>query len=174
MLAEVERGLDAVVVNPSSMIGPGDRRKAESLFGAVARGRLPLCPPGGVSFADVRDVAAGCVEALDRGRTGARYILAGSNLTGRQMIEAVAAAAGTTAPRATMPAWIARGLAAMATAWETVRPLQPPLTAQMLRLLPVYHWFSSARAERELGYRARPIDGALTETFAWLRDVTSD
>jgi dihydroflavonol-4-reductase len=168
---EVARGLDAVIVNPASMIGPGDRRKAEgSLLDRVARGRVPFCPPGGVNLVDVRDVASGCVRALERGRTGERYILGGTNLTGRAMIEAIARAAGCRPPRWTLPAPLARGLGALATLVERVRPLPPPLTAQILRMTPLWFWYSSAKAERELGYRARGIDAALASAFAWLRN----
>lgn len=169
VLAEVERGLDAVIVNPSSMFGPGDRRKAEgSLLDAAVYGRIPFCPPGGANFADVRDVVAGCMAAFEHGRTGERYILGAENLTGRQLMESVFGALGKPAPRVTLPASCVKAMAAVAGVIELVRPLRPPMTAQMLRMAPRFFWFSSAKAERELGYVARPVRDALRATYRWL------
>jgi dihydroflavonol-4-reductase len=169
VLNEVARGLDAVIVNPSSMFGPGDRRKArDSLLDAALRGRVPFCPPGGASFADVRDVARGALAALERGRTGERYILAGDNLTGRQLLEAVFGAIERRPPRFTLPRVLARALAGAANMVERVVPLRPPLTAEILRMATRYFWFSSAKAQRELGYTSAPVGAAIRATYTWL------
>jgi len=169
VLAEVENGLDAVIVNPASMFGPGDRRKARnSLLDAARSGRVPFNPPGGANFADVRDVAAGCMAALSRGRTGERYILGGENLTGRQLLATVFAAAGRRPPRAMLPRPLLRALAAGAAVAERLVPLRPPLTAQILRMASVYFWYSSAKAERELDYQARPVAAAVRAAYDWL------
>ncbi len=170
VLEEVQRGLDAVVVNPSSMFGPGDRRKAEgSLLDAAQKGRIPFAPPGGVNVADVRDVARGCLQALESGRRGQRYILGGENLHGRELVETILAQAGQPAPRFGLPAVLLRGLAVGARLVETVHPLRPPMTAQMLTMAPMYFWYSSAKAERELGYHHGPVAPAIQEAYAWMR-----
>lgn len=172
VLAEVAKGLDAVIVNPASMFGPGDRRKARgSLLDAAQRGRVPFCPPGGANFADVRDVAAGCVAALARGRTGERYILGGENLTGRQLMATVFAAVDRAPPRFSLPQPVARALAVGAGLVERVVALRPPLTAQILRMAPRYFWFSSAKAERELGYQPRPVLEAVRAAYRWLEAI---
>lgn len=169
---EVRRGLDAVIVNPGSMFGPGDRRKAEgSLLQAVAYRKVPFCPPGGANFADVRDVAAGCLAALELGRTGERYILGGENLTGRALLAKIAGVLSARPPRLTMPRLAALGLARLATLWEKIRPLEPPLTAELLRLAPRYLWFSSQKAADELHYAAYPIEMAIKATFDWMLDL---
>lgn len=167
--AENEHGFEVVVVNPSSMFGPGDRRKAEgSLLDAMAQGRVPFCPPGGACFADVRDVADGIVAALRRGRAGERYILGGENLRGRELVERIARALGTEAPRYTLPDFALGMLQAWQGLYERVRDVKGPLTAELLRLSRGYTWFSSAKAESELGYKSRGIDDALRETFEWM------
>ena len=100
VLAEAARGLDAVVVNPPSMYGAGDRRKADgSLMEALLRGRIKIAPPGGINVANVLDVCRGCLLALDRGRSGERYILGGENLTGRELFARIATVVGGRAPR---------------------------------------------------------------------------
>jgi dihydroflavonol-4-reductase len=164
---EIDRGLDAVIVNPVSMLGPGDRRKGEgSLLDAARRGRIPFLPPGGVALADVRDVAAGTLLAADHGRTGERYILGGENLTGAGMVELLCREAGVRPPRLALPSGVARAVGAAARAYERFRPLRPPLTAQILSLAPMFFWYSSAKAERELGYTHAPVAGAVRAALA--------
>jgi len=174
VLEEVARGLDAVIVNPASMFGPGDRRKARnSLLDAALRGRLRFCPPGGANFADVRDVARGCLAALERGRTGERYILGGENLTGAGLLATVFAALERTPPRTVLPRWLVRAAAAGAGALEHVVPLRPPLTAQILRMASFWFWFDSSKAERELGYRPGPVLEAVRAAYRWLAEIGS-
>lgn len=175
VLTEVDKGLDAVIVNPSSMFGPGDRRKARnSLLDAAQRRRVPFSPPGGANFADVRDVAAGCRAALERGRTGERYILGGENLTGRQLLATVFAAAGRRPPRLSLPRPLVEMLAAGAGVLERFVDLRPPLTAQVLRMASAYFWFSSSKAERELGYRSGPVLAAVEAAYRWMEEEAKD
>lgn len=172
VLAEVDRGLDAVIVNPSSMFGPGDRRKAEgSLLQALAYDKIPFCPAGGLNVADVRDVAAGTIAAMERGRTGERYILGGENLTGRQLFTKIAGVLGKRPPRFTLPGWLMRSFGQALSLVDAVRPLEPPMTGALARMAPLWMWYSSDKAGRELGYAAWPIEMALKETFDWMFDL---
>jgi dihydroflavonol-4-reductase len=160
--AECARGLDAVIVNPPSMYGAGDRRKGDgSLVTAVLRGEVGFAPPGGLNVANVADVADGVLAAIARGRTGERYILGGENLTGRQLLERIAAVGGGRAPRRTLPAWLVRAAAGLRGFDERVRGSRPPLTSDVLRLAPRFLWYSSAKAERELGWRSGPVDAGI-------------
>ncbi|MCA8953457.1 MAG: NAD-dependent epimerase/dehydratase family protein [Planctomycetes bacterium] len=168
VLAEVDRGLDAVIVNPPSMFGAGDPRKGgdDSLLGAVRNGRLAFAPPGGLNVANVADVCDGMLAALLRGRSGERYILGGENLTGRALVDRIAEIFGVDAPRRTLPGWLVRCAAAALGALERVRGSRPPVTSDILRLAPRFHWFSSAKAERELGYRCGPVDAGIRDAAA--------
>ncbi len=175
VFAEATPGFDVVVVNPSSMFGPGDRRKAEgSLVDRVARNKLPFCPSGGACFADVRDVARGIVAALDRGRSGERYILGGENLSGRELITKIATASGGRVPRWTLPDIALAALQAVQHCLEVWRSPRGPLTAELIALSRGYSWYSSAKAERELDYSYQPIDEALRAVHASLRGARSD
>lgn len=162
VLEEAKRGLDAVIVNPPSMYGAGDRRKGDgSLLSAVLAGKLRFAPPGGLNVANVADVCDGIVAALQRGRVGERYILGGENLTGVQLLQRIAGIVGGRAPRRVVPGWML-GLAA-AVLWRKERWFRskPPLTAQVLDLSRRFLWFSSAKAERELGWRAGSVDAGI-------------
>ncbi len=156
---EVARGLDAVIVNPPSMYGAGDRRKSDgSLIQALLQGRVPFAPPGGINVANVLDVCRGCIQAIDRGRRGERYILGGENLTGRQLFARIAQVVGSNPPTRVPPRWLVRALAGVLGTKEALFGSRPPVTAQILRLAPKWFWYSSRKAMDELGYRPGPVD----------------
>lgn len=170
VLAEVRRGLDAVIVNPPSMYGAGDRRKTEgSLLDSVLQGRVRLAPPGGLNCADVLSVCQGILLAIDGGRTGERYILGGENLTGRALLQRIAAVVGGRAPRWTLPRWAVHAAAAALAAKERLLGSRPPVTSEVLRLAPRWLWFSSRRAEQELGYRPQPPDAGIRAAWEWMQ-----
>ncbi|MEQ1634201.1 MAG: NAD-dependent epimerase/dehydratase family protein, partial [Planctomycetota bacterium] len=153
VLAEVARGLDAVIVNPPSMYGAGDRRKAEgSLMEALLRGTIKIAPPGGLNVANVLDVCRGSLLALERGRRGERYILGGENLTGRELFARIARIAGGRAPRFSPPRFLLRSLARALRVYESIAGSRPPLTSDVLAMAPRFLWYSSRKAIAELGY----------------------
>jgi dihydroflavonol-4-reductase len=167
VLAECRRGLDALIVNPPSMYGAGDRRKGDgSLLAAVFAGRVHLAPPGGLNVANVADVCDGIVAALHRGRSGERYLLGGENLTGPGLLARIAAVVGGRAPRRTAPRPLLRLAAAALEGKERLFGSRPPMTSEILRLSSVFLWFTSQKAERELGWRAGSVDDGIRA--AWL------
>jgi dihydroflavonol-4-reductase len=170
VLAECARGLDAVIVNPPSMYGAGDRRKGDgSLLTAVLAGNVRMAPPGGLNVANVSDVCDGIVAAIDRGRRGERYILGGENLTGAQLLARIAAIVGGTPPRRTAPRWLLRLAGGTLAAKERVFGSRPPVTSEILRLAGVFLWYSSQKAERELGWRAGSVDDGIRAAWDELR-----
>ena len=171
VLTEVGHGLNAVIVNPPSMYGAGDRRKAEgSLMEALMHGRIKLAPPGGLCVANVQDVCQGMMSALERGRRGERYILGGENLTGRQLFTRIAGVIGAEAPRRCPPRWVVRALAQLLRGKERMFGSKPPLTYEILALGSRYLWFSSRKAADELDYRPGTVDAGIAAASAWLRD----
>ncbi len=153
VLAAAREGLDAVCVNPTTPIGEGDDAPTPTgrMVRGVARGRYrATLRTGGLNLVDVRDVARGHVLALERGRAGERYLLGGTNLTLAEVFASIARAAGRRPPRLALPYAAARALAAarLANGHEVT-----------LARLPA--WFSSAKAERELGYAPAPVEPAI-------------
>ena len=152
VLAAARDGLDAVVVNPTTPVGEGDRFPTPTgrMIEGVATGRYRGHVDTGVNVVDVRDVARGHVLALERGRRGERYLLGGADLTLRELFGAVADLAGRPRPRLRVPYAAARALARAGIAnGEEVA----------LARLPMY--YSWAKAARELGYSPGPIGPAL-------------
>jgi dihydroflavonol-4-reductase len=167
-LAEGARGLPVVVLRPGVVLGPGDtHRSSASLVVAIAKGRLPAVLAGGTSFCDVRDVAAGFAAALERGRPGEVYALGGHNLSLAEFAARAAAMAGVRAP-VRVPYPVAWALAAAAEAAAALRRRPPPTNRDLARAGSLYTFVSSAKAERELGYRVRPLDEMIRDT---LRDA---
>jgi dihydroflavonol-4-reductase len=164
-LAAARDGLDVVVVNPTTPVGPGDRRPTPTgkMIADVAAGRARGFLAGGaLNVVAVEDVARGHVCAFERGRRGERYLLGGENLTIREVFAHVAAAVGRPAPRLGVP-WAA----AMAAAWAAdaaLRPLgrEPKLLVRdEVRLGRLPMTFDDAKARRDLGHESRPAAQAL-------------
>jgi dihydroflavonol-4-reductase len=151
----VEAGLDAVVVNPSTIYGAGDvYRNTTAVLDGLKRGRMIAAPPGGNSMVSVDDVVSGLLLAMERGRRGRRYILSAERMSYREMLDRMAVLAGGRPLRWTLPAVLERPLAAAAAVVSAVAP-GVPLSAHVIRFSFRYRYFSAARAERELGWTPR-------------------
>jgi dihydroflavonol-4-reductase len=170
VLEAVRQGLDAVIVNPPSMYGAGDRRKGDdSLLGAVMQGKVKMAPPGGTNVANVHDVCTGMIAAMERGRTGERYILGGENLTGMQLLQRIAKAVGGKAPKRTAARSLIRASARALRLKERLLGSRPPITSEIMQLAGLHMWYSSAKAERELQWRAGSVDAGIEAAWAELR-----
>jgi len=167
-LALAARGLPLVVVRPSYVLGPGDvHGSSASTVLALARRRIPAVVEGGASFCDVRDVARGHAEALERGRVGEVYLLGGHNLPITELAARVAALAGVPPPPR-VPYAVAYAFAAAQELAARLAGRRPAMTRDLVRSAALYTYASSAKAERELGYAIRPFDEMIADT---LRDA---
>jgi dihydroflavonol-4-reductase len=164
-----ERGLPAVIVNPSTPIGPGDIRPTPTgrIIIEAACGRIPAFVETGLNLAHVDDIAEGHLQALERGRIGERYILGGQDVSLKALLAVIAALVGRRAPTVKLPRapLYPLALAAEAAAWLTGK--EPFVTVDGLSMAKYRMFFTSAKAERELGYRARPFQEAVAEAIAW-------
>ncbi|MFO1080077.1 MAG: NAD-dependent epimerase/dehydratase family protein [Reyranellaceae bacterium] len=168
-----EQGLPAVIVNPTTPIGPRDIRPTPTgrILLEGARGKIPAFVDTGLNFAHVDDIAAGHLLAMERGKIGERYILGGDNVPLRDLLATVARAAGRRPPRIRLPRRPLFPLAWGAEAFARLSGKEPMLTVDGLRLARYHMFFTSAKAERELGYRARPYQEGVTDALAWFRDA---
>lgn len=162
--------VDAVIVNPTYMLGPRDARPSSGrLIVDVVRGRVPGWTPGYNNFVDVRDVARGMIAAWLRGRRGERYILAGHDMTYGEVMRRIAEAAGTRPPRLRVP----RALAWLYGKWGDLverTGREPVVNSTQVRYAYTDKFrFHSDKATRELGYRAGPLEPALRDAIAWFR-----
>lgn len=166
-----EEGLPAVLVHPSTPIGPRDIKPTPTgrIIVEAATGKLPAFLDTGLNLVHVDDVAAGQLLALDKGRIGERYILGGQDVTLRQMLVDIAALAGRKPPTVNLPRTPLYPLAVIAEGWAQISGKEPMLTRDALTMSKRHMFFTSAKAERELGYAARPYAQALTDAMGWFR-----
>jgi dihydroflavonol-4-reductase len=168
-----ERGLPAVIVNPSTPIGPCDVRPTPTgrVIVEAARGRIPAFIDTGLNLVHVDDVATGHLAALHRGKIGERYILGGQDVLFSQILRDVAGLVGGHAARVRLP-W--RALIPVAYVAEAVANLtgrEPFATLDGVRMAKYRMFFASGKAERELGYRSRPYAEGLEDAIGWFRDA---
>jgi dihydroflavonol-4-reductase len=166
-----EEGLPAVIVNPSAPIGPRDVKPTPTgrIVVEAARGRIPAVVDTGLNVVHVDDVAAGHLLAFERGRVGERYVLGGDNVELGELIGRIAKLAGRRPPLLRLPHGVALPIAYAAEAVARLTGREPLATVDGVRMARKRMFFTSARAERELGYRARPAEAALRDAVAWFR-----
>lgn len=166
-----ERGLPAVIVNPSTPIGPRDVKPTPTgrILVEAACGRMPAFVDTGLNLAHVDDVADGHVAAFERGQIGRRYILGGQDVPLQTMLADIAEMTGRKAPTVSLPHGPLVPLAWGAELFGRLTGREPFLTRDALRMSRHKMYFSSRRAEAELGYRARPYQRAIADALAWFR-----
>jgi dihydroflavonol-4-reductase len=162
-------GLRAVIVNPSTPIGIRDVRPTPTgrIIIEAATGKMPAFVDTGLNLVNVEDVALGHLLALDHGRIGERYILGGDNVTLQQLLGEIATMTGRRAPSMKLPLWPLYPLARAAEAVAKVTGKEPFVTQDGLKMSKNRMFFSSAKAERELGYRPGPHLPALRAALDW-------
>ena len=168
-----EQGLPAVIVNPSTPVGPRDIKPTPTgrIIVEAAAGRIPGFVDTALNFVHVEDVARGHLAALERGRVGELYILGGQNAALAEMLGAIARIVGRRPPGLRIPRAPLYPLAWAAEAAARVTGREPFVTLDGLRLAKYRMLFSSAKAEQELGYRARPYEEGLRDAIDWFRQA---
>jgi nucleoside-diphosphate-sugar epimerase len=166
----VRRGLRAIIVSPTTLIGRYDPRVWLPVFAGVARGRLPGVAPGRTSYAQAAEVARAAVAAVERGTTGATYLLGGPDASFLEVVQRIAALTGGTAPARATPEPLVRAFARLSLWASLLTQKEPALTPEGAEYLIHRNVVSSERAARELGYRPPALDDALGDYHRWLLD----
>lgn len=169
--AMAAEGLPAVLVSPSTPIGPRDIRPTPTgrIIVEAATGRMPAYVDTGLNLVHVDDVAEGHILALEKGRIGETYILGGQNVTLKEMLAEIARLTGRKPPRIRLPRAPIYPIAYAAEAVAKLTGKEPFVTVDALDMSKQMMFFSSSKAERELGYHARPYGAALKDAIAWFR-----
>jgi dihydroflavonol-4-reductase len=167
-----EEGLPAVIVAPSTPIGPRDIKPTPTgrVIVEAASGRMPAFVDTGLNLVHVDDVAQGHLLALDKGRIGENYILGGEDVALETMLGDIAFLSGRRAPTVKIPRAPLFPLAWAAEALARITGKEPFLTADALRMSRYRMFFSSEKAKRELGYTARPYREGLKDALTWFHD----
>jgi dihydroflavonol-4-reductase len=166
-------GAPVVVVNPTTPIGERDIKPTPTgrIVLDFLKRNFPAYVDTGLNLADVKQVARGHLSAFSRARPGERYILGGENLTLKQILDRLSAITGIPAPTMRVPHNVALGFAAFDQFFTgTLRGKEPRATIEAVRMGRKKMFASSAKAERELGYRVIPVEDALRRAAAWFVD----
>lgn len=167
----VQKGLPAVIVNPSTPVGPRDRKPTPTgrMIIEAASGRMPAYVDTGLNLVHVDDVAQGHLLAERAGRIGERYILGGTDMTLAAILGEIARLCGRAPPRLRLPVAAVWPVALVAELVGRITGREPFVTLDGLRMARSHMYFTSAKAERELGYRARPAVEGLADAIQWFR-----
>jgi dihydroflavonol-4-reductase len=172
VLEAAAAGLPAVIVNPSTPVGPGDVKPTPTgqLVRDAAAGRMPAYVDTGLNIVHVDDVAAGHLKAFHRGRSGQRYILGGEDMTLKQVLEAISLLVDRPPPRVRLPYAAVLPLAYLAEGVARITGRTGRITLEGVRMSRKRMFFSSAKAVRELGYGWQPPTRAFADAVGWFRD----
>ncbi|MCI0570469.1 MAG: NAD-dependent epimerase/dehydratase family protein [Myxococcaceae bacterium] len=172
-LAEVEvhraidRGLQAVIMNPAHVLGRYDDRSWGRAFRLVRDGAIPGVPPGSGSWTLGEEVGRAHVVAAEKGRVGDNYLLGGVDATYVEIFAEIAHLLGKKAPRA-LPAWVLKPYAHLADLGSRFTNRAPEITPELAHIGCEHRSVSSEKASKELGYKTAPIDVMLRDCFDWL------
>lgn len=165
----IEEGLDAVIINPTGVVGPFDYRPSNAGEALIdyAHGDVPAAVDGGVDWVDVRDVVTGAIRAEERAPSGAKYLLSGQWYSMFDFGIILEEITGVPAPRVVLPMWLARFSVPLLAIADRRNGKRPRITNVSLRELQSNPNISSQKATRDLDYHPRPLRETLTDTLSW-------
>jgi dihydroflavonol-4-reductase len=168
-----EDEVPAVIVNPSTIIGPRDIRPTPTgrMVEEAARGKIPAFVDTGLNVVHVEDVAEGHVQAFEHGQIGERYVLGGEDMMLREILEQIASLTGRRPPRVRLPRGAVLPVAYAAEFAARIRRTgkEPLITVDGLKMSKTFMFFSSEKAKKALGYAPRPAHEALADAVEWVR-----
>ncbi|MHB8969504.1 MAG: NAD-dependent epimerase/dehydratase family protein [Pirellulaceae bacterium] len=169
--ALIDRGLNACIVYPGLMLGPWDWKPSSGrMLIEVVRRFTPMAPAGGISVCDVRDVAQGIVVALGQAPAGRAFVLAGHNVTYLDLWRRFVDIAGGSRPLCRSGPLLGMVAGRLGDVWGRLSGHEPDVNSAAIQLSDRYHYFSSARAQRELGYQIRPLEESIRDAWHWFQE----
>ena len=165
----IHAGLDAIIVNPTAMLGPHDYGPSE--MGGFVQKLLARKLPGLVAadfdWVDARDVAALLVRLGQEGKRGDRFILSGRRASLPELARQICALGAVSPPKMVSPLWLAKTTVPFALGWARLRGRAPLYTSASLATLGHYRLVDGSRARRELGWAPRSLEASIADTVAW-------
>jgi dihydroflavonol-4-reductase len=166
--AAVSRGLEVVIMQPGAIMGPYDVGTWSRIFLMVRDGKLPGVPKSGLTFTHVREVVAAHIAAAGRGENGGQYLLGGENKTMLDLVREVSGLLGKPAPAKEMSVGLLRIVAMGGDLMSRVTGKEPPITPEVVKTISKNAYTSSAKAQRELGYKIVPLKEMVKDCHDWM------
>jgi len=165
-----DKGLDAVILNPAHILGPGDRHNWSRMFRMVDQRKVFASPPGSGNFCDVREIAKAHIEAYHRGRKGEKYLLGGDYAPFVDVVQLAGDVLGKRVPGRAAPAWIMNVWAHINGMVSAVTGREPDLTPESAAMVSYRVSCDSSKAQKELDYRFTPIRTLIENTVGWMNE----
>ena len=175
VLEGVRKGLDAVIVCPSGIIGPCDYNVSQmgQLILNYMKGDMKVYIDGAYDFVDVRDVAQGLILACENGESGESYILSGEKITVKDLLRILEKTTGVKAPSFKMPLWLANAAGKITPIYYRHRKTKPLFTSYSAEVLVSNCDISNNKARLALGYNPRPLKKSIEDSVEWFRKNSS-
>jgi len=165
-----EGKIDALVIRPSSVIGPYDFKPSE-IGKAVLdfyRQKIPVLPPGGYNFIDVRDISTSIVTAIEKGRTGEIYLLSGEYYSMKNFAGVIHKVSGKKVPKIILPFWFLKALLPFVKWYGKIKKAAPIFTIEAITALKLGHPnMDNQKAVRELNHQCRPLQETIRDFYEW-------
>ncbi len=172
VLDSVSKGLNALVINPTAVVGPYDFKGSylgQALI-KIYQNKLPMLVPGGYDWVDVRDIVEGSISAISKGRIGEKYILSGHYLSLKELSLLIGKVSNKRTPRFIAPLFLAKIGLPFIKLYSIITKDHPLYTGESLHILKNSNKFiSNEKAQKELGYKPRDLYGTLNEAFDWYK-----
>ena len=173
VMAAVKGGLDAVVLSPTAIIGPADPEP--SLIGNalidIYNNKIPSLVPGGYDWVDVRDIVDAAITAMEKGRTGEKYLLSGQWRSLQEFSGLIQHHTGKKTVHTVLPMWIARVGLPFITLYSKISGTKPLYTSESLTIIAEGNrMISNSKAKKELGFNPRPLTETIGDSLSWLKE----
>jgi nucleoside-diphosphate-sugar epimerase len=166
--AATTRGLEVVIMQPGAIVGPYDIGTWSRLFYLVRDGKLRGVPPGGRTFAHVREVASAHIAAADTGENGGQYILGGENASMLDFVQEIARLLGKPIPTRETPVFLVKAGAAVGAFFSTMTGREPSVTPEMAEAFTNGITATAAKAQRDLGFQVVPLKTMVKDCYEWM------
>jgi dihydroflavonol-4-reductase len=161
--------IDAVILNPAHVLGPGDYNNWSRMIRMIYRGKLILAPPGGGNFCDVQQVARAHIQAFHHGRRGEKYLLGGEYADFTEVVGITGKVLGKRVPHTAAPAWTMRAWGQLNAACARLTGNMPDITPESAAMVSYRMACDSGKAQRELDYCFTPIQTLIENTAEWMK-----
>ncbi|MHB1347965.1 MAG: SDR family oxidoreductase [Candidatus Humimicrobiaceae bacterium] len=173
VLKAAEEGLDAVIVNPTGIIGPYDFPVSAitKTFIDFAKSKLKLAIEGAYDFVDVRDVAEGHILACKKGKKGENYILSGERIKVSELMKILESVTGIKAPKFYLPVNLGKFVGSLTPVYYQITGVKPYFTRYSVEVLCSNSYINHEKATRQLGYNPRPAKESIKDAMIWLKEM---
>ena len=162
--------LDAVILNPAHILGPGDQHNWSRMMRMANQRKLLAAPPGGGNFCDVHEIAKAHIEGYHRGRKGEKYLLGGEYASFVDVVRLTGEVLGRRVPGRPAPAWIMKAWAHINTAVSAVTGHEPDITPESAAMVAYQVACDSHKAQEELNYEFTPVRTLIEDTVDWMNE----